>query len=252
VTGRLDPADGDSAGVPWAGRSFSPSGFAGDDGQADPQLAAALAGYAVDRGALDRVVAALPAARLLVPVVAELGEGGTNPQTNLPVEKSADMAMVTLRGRDGRVALPVFSSVEALAAWDPAARPVPVDARRAALSAVSERADVLVLDVAGPVPAVVPRPAVWAVAQGRVWTPSPRDPRVAAAVEEACAVEAAVAGVRCEAGERAELRVVLSVRPGLDRAGLDALTGRVSERLGSSDVVAERVDSLELRVCAAG
>jgi hypothetical protein len=187
-----------------------------------------------------------------VPVVATLGEGGTSPETGLGVEKSADMAMVTLRGRDGRVALPVFSSVEALAAWDAAARPLPVDARKAALSAVAERADVLVLDVAGPVTAVVPRPAVWAVAQGRSWTPSPRDPQVAAAVREACAGEPTVAAVACEPGERAELRVVLHVRAGLDRPGLDALTGRVSARLGASDVVAERVDSLELKVTAAG
>ncbi|MFP5336691.1 MAG: SseB family protein [Actinomycetes bacterium] len=238
----------DSAGVPWQGRSFTPSGFDGDDGSPDAALAAAVAVHAAGTGDLADVVAALAAARLLVPVVAALGEGGTSPQTGLPVEKSADMAMVTLRGRDGRVALPVFSGVPALAAWDTAARPVPVDARRAALAAVAEGADVVVLDVAGPVTVVVPRPAVWAVAQGRAWTPSPRDPEVAAAVARAADAVAGVDGVRCEPGERAELRVVLAVRPGLDRVALSTLTAAVSGALAASEVVAERVDSLELSV----
>lgn len=238
----------DSAGVPWQGRSIAASGFAGDDGSPDAGLAAAVAAHAAGTGDLADVVAALAAARLLVPVVAALGEGGTSPRTGLPVETSADMAMVTLRGRDGRVALPVFSGVPALAAWDAAARPVPTGARRAALAAVAEGADVVVLDAAGPVTVVVPRPAVWAVAQGRVWTPSPRDPEVAAAVAGAAGAVAGVDGVRCEPGERAELRVVLAVRPGLDREALSALTTAVSGALAASEVVAERVDALELRL----
>lgn len=242
------PGPGDSAGVPWQGRSFSPSGFEGDDGAADPRLAAALQAHAAGTAGLGAVVAAMAGSRLLVPVVAALGEGGTSPETGLTVDKSADMAMVTLKGRDGRVALPAFSSVATLTAWDPAARPVPVEARRAALAAVDEGADVVVLDVAGPVSLVVPRPAVWALAQGRAWTPSPQDPEVAAAVRDAVEREQDVEAVRCEAGESAELRVVLTVRPGLDREQLQALTGAVSQRFAASEVIAERVDSMEMRI----
>lgn len=226
----------DSAGVPWRGRSFTPSGFEGDDGTADPRLASALAAHQAGDAGLDDVVAALAGARLLVPVVATRGE------------EAAEMAVVTLRGTDGRVALPVFSSVAALAAWDAAARPVPVEARRAALSAVDSGTDVLALDVAGPVTVVVPRPAVWAVAQGRSWVPSPRDREVAAAVRAAVTAVPGVDDVRCEPGERAELRVVLLVSPGLDADGVRALTEAVSGHLAASEVVAERVDSLELRV----
>lgn len=229
----------DSAGVPWQGRSFTPSGFEGDDGAADPRLASAVAAHRAGDAALDDVVAALAGARLLVPVVAARGE------------EAAEMAMVTLRGADGRVALPVFSSVAALAAWDAAARPVPVEARRAALSAVDEGADVLVLDVAGPVTVVVPRPAVWALAQGRAWVPSPRDLEVAAAVRAAATAVPGVADVRCEPGKRAELRVVLLVRPGLDADGVRSLTEAVSGHLAASEVVADRVDSVELRVLPA-
>lgn len=242
--------DADSAGVPWRGRTLQRTGFEGDDGTADPALVAALAGYRDDGAALVDVVRALPRARLLVPVVATLGEQGTGERTGLAVEKSAEMAVVTLKGTDGRVALPVFSSTNAMHAWEPGARPVPVDARRAALSAVQEGADVLVLDVAGPVTAVVPRPAVWAVAQGRTWTPSPQDPQVAAAVTAAACADPLVVEATCHPGTRAELCVVLGVRHGLDRAGLQALTAAVSRRLAADPIVTERVDSVEMRLTA--
>ena len=47
------------------------------------------------------------------------------------------MAAMTLLAADGHRALPVFTSIAALAAWDPAARPVPVTAARAAQAAVT-------------------------------------------------------------------------------------------------------------------
>jgi hypothetical protein len=158
------------------------------------------------------------------------------------------MALPTLRSPDGRAALPVFSSVAALAAWDRAARPVAVEARRVAVSAVEEGHQLLVLDAAGPAAVVVPRPAVWALAQERAWTPSPRDPHVAEAVRAAALAVDGVAGASCEPGRRAELRVVLSVPPGLDAGAVRALTGAVSGALAADEVVAERVDSLELAV----
>lgn len=237
----------DSAGVPWAGRTFSASGFESDDGGADPRLAEALQAHR-DGGDLAAVAAALAGTRLLVPVVAVLGEGEEAAATGLQADKSADMALVTLRAPDGRTALPAFTSVAALSAWDAAARPVPVEARRAALSAVDEGCSLLVLDPAGPVTAVLPRPALWALAQGQPWTPSPADPQVRAAVVAAATGLEPVLAARCEPGERAELRVVLTVAPGLDRPALDRLTSAVSQRLSHSTVVADRVDSLELRV----
>jgi SseB protein N-terminal domain len=230
----------DSAGVPWAGRTLSSSGFEADDGTADPRLARTLQAYSAGEVGLAAVAAAVSGVRVLVPVVAVAGEG----------EDSADMALVTLKSPDGRTALPVFSSVAALTRWDATARPVPVDARRAALSAVDEGCSLLVLDPSGPATAVLPRPALWAIAQGRGWTPSPEDGEVVRAVRAAATSVGGVRAARCEPGTRAELRVVLTVSSGLDRQALDALTERVSQRLASSEMVAERVDSLEVRVVA--
>jgi len=241
---RQGGADADSAGIPWAGRTLTPSPFAGDDGVVAPALAAALAASPVDPA---RVLAALHDARVFAAVLAVAGQvdertGG---------DAGADMALPVLRSPDGRAALPVFTDVAALTAWDAAARPVPVAARRAALSAVEEDRQLLVLDPAGPVTVVLPRPALWALAQAQAWTPSPRDPAVHAAVAAALGTVAGVTGVACEPGVRAELRVVLGVRPGLDAAGLEAVTGGATAALARSEVVAERVDSLELRVVSA-
>jgi len=130
-------------------RHIPDPGFAGDDGSADPGLAAALATYAEARDAVP-VLQALREARLLVPVVAVLGEVEVD-EHGLAHDKTSDMATVLLTGADGRQALLAFSSLETLTAWRPDARPVPVSAVDAAKAALSEGAAALLLDVAGPV-----------------------------------------------------------------------------------------------------
>lgn len=237
---------------------LAPTEFAGDDGRADCALATALAAVAEatdladQMTRLERVVKAMAAARLLVPVVAVPGDSEASSLTGLQSDKVADMALVTLTAPDGRVAVPVFSCADALARWDGRARPVPVATRRAALAAVEEGCELLVVDPAGP-SVVVPRPALWALAQGETWVPSPRHLDVAAAVERAAAGERSVMAARIEPGAGpggggAELVVVLTVRPGLDRPAVDRLTARVSASLGASDAVADRVDSVTLRL----
>ncbi|MGN6613042.1 MAG: SseB family protein [Angustibacter sp.] len=239
----------DSAGVPWQGRTLPAGGFTGDEGGADAALHRALEDRSAGRAGDEEVVAALSAARLLVPVVAVLGEGVE--ATHGTADKQADMALVTLTSPDGVRALPVFSSLESLAQWDSSARPVPVEARRAAVSAVAEGCDVMVLDPSGPVSFVVGRPALWALGQGRPWVAAHRDPEVAAVLRDVAATFAEVDAVTGEPGEQAELRVVVAVAADLDRDALQALGARVGERLQASDVVRERVDGVELALVRA-
>jgi hypothetical protein len=121
-----------------------------DTGAPDPGLTDALAAYAEDPAREPEVLAALAEARLLVPVVAELGESEVGPD-GLSRDKSSDMATVLMRGPDGRLALLAFTGLEAMHRWDPAARPVPVPARTAALAAMQDGAEALLIDLAGPV-----------------------------------------------------------------------------------------------------
>ena len=65
------------------------------------------------------------------------------------------MALVTIAGRDGRRAVPVFTSADALLAWKPDLRPVPVEGARAARTAVDDGAAALLLDPGQPTQVVV-------------------------------------------------------------------------------------------------
>ncbi len=234
------------------GKALPPSsGFSDDDGSADPALTSVLADFSAGTASLTEVVARLGGTRLLIPILAELETSGVG-EHGQKVDKEASAGVVALEAPDGRRALPVFSSVASMAAWRPDARPVPVDAPRAALSAVSEDWSLLVLDPSGPVTVLVPRPAVWALAQGKQWAPAVADGVVAAdvAAEIADAVSGIehVAAVRAETGRSAEVAVVLSIDSGLDRRGLDVVLAQVNAALAGSDLVSERVDSLELRI----
>ena len=152
----------DNAGVE---RHIPDPGFAGDTGEADATLAAALAAHSRHEQSPGDVLLALQDARLLVPVVAMLGEVEYDDQ-GLAHDKTSDMAAVLMRGGDGRLALLAFTSTDALAAWNPDARPVPVAARIAAQSAVQEEAAALLLDVAGPTTLVVEGDDLVALAAG--------------------------------------------------------------------------------------
>jgi hypothetical protein len=142
-------------------------GFPDDTGEGDPALRAALAAY--DGGVDSQVAAltALAAARLLVPVVAVLGEVEVG-EDGLAHDKTSDMAAVLLEGADGRLAMLAFTGTDALSAWNPEARPVPVPAQTAAQSALQEDAAALVVDLAGPATLVLEGDDLLGLASG--WT----------------------------------------------------------------------------------
>ena len=151
----------------FAGARLLESSFPDDTGAQSPELAAALAAYSADPVAFPRVLAALQSARLLVPVVALLGEVEYDEQGRAH-DKSSDMAAVLMQGRDGRMALLAFTGTDQLTAWDPEARPVPVPAQIAAQSAIQDDAAALLVDVAGPATVVVQGDDLVGLAAG--WT----------------------------------------------------------------------------------
>ncbi|WP_144764040.1 SseB family protein [Curtobacterium sp. 9128] len=247
----------DSAGFPWAGRTFDAhdDAFADDDGLADPALIAAIA--ALPSGASQgEVVAALRTARLLVPLVAEAGEVGTTPDGRL-VDKTQELSIVTVAGPDGRTVMPAFTSVAAMQAWDVTARPIPVESRRVAMAAASEDTQLVVLDPTSSSEFVLRRPAVWAIGQDLPWTPCFEDPSVAEAFAASVDGEPAVARVELEPGDPLgrfagpELTVGLALRPGLDREQIGVLVGRLQQRWSTDPVIAERVDSMRVALRAA-
>ncbi|BDZ50181.1 hypothetical protein GCM10025867_24220 [Frondihabitans sucicola] len=251
-------AGSDSAGTPWEGRTFQAhdTTYAADDGSADPALLHALTRFHAREVGEAAVIDALRTARLLIPLVAHAGDEGFN-EHGIRVDKTQELAIVTVAGPDGRTVLPAFSSVQALQAWDPAARPVPAESRRIAIAAAAEATELLVLDPVSATEFGVRRPALWALAQDLPWQPSYADDAVADAFLRPALVEPSVASVTVAAGSPdarlggPELVVELGLRPGLDRDTLSTLLQRLQEAWALDELIATRVDSMGVRVVPA-
>lgn len=247
----------DSAGQPWEGRSFGETAFADDDGTAPAELSAAVQRFREGSADETVVVDAVRTSRLLIPLMAKLGESGVNDR-GVTVDKSAELSIVTVAGPDGRNVLPVFSSVEAMGRWNAKARPVPADGVRVALAAADEGTDLVVLDPTSKTEFVIRRPALWAVAQSLPWTPGYSDPRVADEFQASVTDQPEVAAVALTAGDPdatlrgPEVVVQLALRPGLDRAALTALLERLQSRWAASELIATRVDSLTVKLTSVG
>jgi hypothetical protein len=160
------------------GKSVPDPGFAGDDGRPDARLIDAFG-----TGTVSAVQAALVEARVFAPLVALLGESDVGAD-GLRRDKTSDIAVVTVQRPDGARALPVFSSLERLAAWDASARPLPVEGPRAALAAYAEDAVALLVDPGSDASCVLFGPLLLALAEGRVWVPPFLDPEVRQAVAD--------------------------------------------------------------------
>ncbi len=147
-------------------RTIPDPGFAGDDGSAPVEVTRALTAYDREPGtAHHAALEVLQHARVLVPVVAVLGEV-EHDDRGLAHDKSSDMAAVLMKGQDGRMALLAFTGTEPLRRWNAEGRPVPVSVPDAARAAVHDGADALLVDVAGPVMFVIAGDDLRALADG--------------------------------------------------------------------------------------
>jgi len=243
----------DSAGRPWAGRHFEPVAYESDDGSAPPRVLEALRRFRAGEIGAGDVVDALRGERLLVPLVARLGETAEGAH-GLTADKSAELALVTVRGPDDRTVLPAFTSMAAMTRWQPDARPIPVQAERVALAAAAEETDLIVLDPLSETEFALRRPGVWALGSGSAWIPAPQDAEVLAELEEAIRDEPDVLGLQVNDGDPGarllapEVVVRLSLRPGLPAATLSELLGRLGAHWASNAIIADRVDSMVVRL----
>jgi len=224
--------------------------FSDDDGTADARLAQAIIRHTSGRVPMGEVVDALAFARVLVPIIAS-GDARRVGRHGVEQDAVASTGVVAVSLPDGRAALPVFTDVDAMRAWNPDARPVPAEGPRAALAAVAESWSSLVINP-GMEALVIPRPAVWALAQGETWRPAVVDGRLEDDVRDeivaAIHTDDDLRGVDARAGTGAEVAVVLSLAPGLASRDLDAVLARVQSEIARVGVLAQRIDSLEIKV----
>ena len=118
---------------------------------------------ALRSGDEERIVPALLAARVFVPVSAQLIASQPT-DAGLVAEKESELTVLLLAGEDGRNALAAFSDVTRLLAWadltgvatgPEAARPVAVGGAEACLQAFAEGCAAVVIDVQEPHAAIL-------------------------------------------------------------------------------------------------
>ncbi|WP_162872791.1 SseB family protein [Austwickia chelonae] len=243
----------DTHGVPWSGRSLSPSPFAGDEGTADPQLVRALAAVGVaemaERARAEATaVEILSASRLVVPLLA-MPESGSGANVGA-------MATALLMAPDGTKALPLFTGVDALASWDPRARPVPMTAAQAAEAALSEEGcHTAVVDVADSHGMVLRMSQLWSLALGEAWVPADQDPVVCRAAANAAESVHGVHAVMVVEGWGelpGALRLEVEILPGIVESQVAAALVAIGERLSADPDVRRRIDDLSVKVIRLG
>lgn len=239
----------DSAGVPWEGRNFQDNPFANDDGSADPKLIKAIEDFRAGSGEAEAVVAALAQARLLIPLVASLGEAGEGAHGQT-VDKSADLAIVAVRTPDGEVGIPIFSSVATMATWNPKARPVPTETIRIAAAAAQEGSTRLILDPGSATFFVFRRPAIWAIGRSEMWQHPVKNLAVKAAIRDGIDADVRVLNWGLVNGDPsydlsgAELQVILKVAPETTDAENQEITQGIAERWSKHEIISDLVDSI--------
>ena len=200
----------------------------------------------------ESVLEAIGKARLLIPLIANLGESGDGAHGH-QVDKSADLSIVTVLTPDNQRALPVFSSVAAMNHWNPQARPVPNDGRKVALAAASEGNTRLVLDPMGDSEFVVRRPGIAAIAQDLPWVTPANNPEVVEIINSVLADSGFVESFTLVEGDPTckllgqELLVVLYLEPGLNETQLKELETEFFAQIANSERFVELVDSVGVK-----
>ena len=213
---------------------------AGDDGTADPALAAVLARYAAGQESERVMLTALAGSRLLVPLVERPGDDTHDHRhgdDGCDHRMAREMAFPTLIGRDGRPALLAFTSLAALVGWRAEARPVPTPAGQVWGSAVDGQCAV-VIDVAGPVPVAVDGARLAALAAGEPPPEPHTDPDIRADVAAALAQAGlpAITGAELAAGRDGTdlaVRLLLEAAPGAGQPGAGQLVRQAAEAIAA-------------------
>lgn len=270
----------DSAGTAWEGRDLSGIGIDGsanplhafdtDDGlahEAWTKVSQELMKGQADETDVFNVLEKIRVFAAVVPTVAETSHhthtDDHGHQHTAESDKESDVALVSLRSADGRGALPVFTSIPKLTAWHKDARPVAAWMPRACLSAVDEGNELVVIDPGAELTYVVRRPAVYALAQQRRWTPSYEDVEIAQELSmltdlipglaqlamapgRGVATQTADGNVVAGGGAGPELALIATPHDPADEVGNKHMLSTLQSLIADQELLAHRADTVEI------
>jgi hypothetical protein len=142
-----------------------------DKGQSDPVLLALLQNKDNDYEKL--VIDKLKNSRLIGAIVAKKDE-------------VVEMMQALFSSNDGKVAMPVFTSLDELAKWNKDARPIPLVARDFAQQTIDQELDALILDIASDHRFVIQGYMLSCLAKNHEWNYPYQDKEVKETIEKIC------------------------------------------------------------------
>ncbi|MDP9805596.1 hypothetical protein J2S70_000178 [Trueperella bonasi] len=232
-------------------RRFAPNPYAHDDGAISIELARAFEQpESLRTGAIVKALG-----RVLVPVLPH-AHPGREADGSVAVHVAPERDPLACGGEDlvtvefpgGRKALPIFSSVDSLRAWNASARPVPVDVKRVAVAALRHGDGVLTLDEGSPAMTWLGRSATVALASGAGWTPPWRDreiiDRMANAIDGGFPE---LERVKIEPGPHGRAVVELHLDAHATRQAVMDIVHTVSAMMATDAYIKARLDVVEIR-----
>ncbi len=159
-----------------------PGTFAADDGSVPTEVADVLVRRAAGSAGIREVVTCLVAHRLLVPLLEVDGDLLEGDDTDPCAGSDRAVAAVSVRELDGSPLGLAFTGMAPLVEWDASARPLPVEATRAAGAILAEGGRALLVDAGSSHALRIEGVGLARLASGEPWPDPWVDPAVRAAV----------------------------------------------------------------------
>jgi hypothetical protein len=159
-----------------------PGAFAADDGSVPPEVVDVLARRADGAAGIGEIVTCLAAHRVLVPLLEVDGGLLEGDDADPCAGSDRAVAAVSVREPDGSPVGLAFTGMSPLLAWDSSARPLPVEATRAAGAILAEGGRTLMVDPGSAHALRIEGVALARLASGEPWPDPWLDPAVRTAV----------------------------------------------------------------------
>ena len=191
-----------------------------DKGDADPVLLALLQSKSI--GYEKSVINKLLNSRLIGAIVAKK-------------EENVEMLQALFSSNDGRVAMPVFTSLNELTKWNKEARPLPFNASDFAQQTIDQELDAMILDMASDHRFVVKGYMLSCLANNQDWNYPHQDPAVIETIENICKSLDSVDKIEISKGVDCDLHVNIYGPPFL----ADELI-RLGKEIAEQEIIRER------------
>ena len=171
-----------------------------DKGESDPVLLALLQNKGNDYEKL--VIDKLENSRLIGAIVAKKDE-------------NVEMMQALFSSNDGKVAMPVFTSLDELTKWNKEARPIPLIANEFAQQTIDQELDALILDIASEHRFLIQGYKLSCLAKNHEWNYPHQDLEVLETIEKICLKLQKVSKIEITKGVDCDLHVNIFGPPDL-------------------------------------